>query len=167
MWIPSHIGIHGNEIVDAAAKAALTQEIQTNLQPCISYRDLFRKTYSYCSKIWNDSWTSQTSNKLFKFMPKLSEPLPHVNTNRKDQTVLTRLHIGHSYLTHSYLLRKEDPPRCNTCDQLQTIRHILLECTDLTNQRSVHLNGLTEKLIFDHPTRILTFLRDTNLFSRI
>ena len=45
------------------------------------------------------------------------------------------LHIGHSFIIHSFLLKGEEPPVCIGCDELLTIEHILLTCSDLTEIR--------------------------------
>ena len=51
LWVPSHMGIRGNDIVDRAAKEALQQEIICEPLQFIPFRDLFSKSYSYCFKI--------------------------------------------------------------------------------------------------------------------
>ena len=47
-------------------------------------------------------------------------------TNRKDETVMARLHIGHYFITDSFLLKGEEPPTCIGCYKRLTIEHILL-----------------------------------------
>jgi len=37
--------------------------------------------------------------------------------------------VGHSRLTHSYLLSNDDVPLCETCGLLLTVKHILVTCT--------------------------------------
>ena len=49
---------------------------------------------------------------------------------RRDEVVLSRLRLGHSYLTHSYLLKGEPPPECVTCNCRLTISHILVDCIE-------------------------------------
>ena len=44
---------------------------------------------------------------------------------------LCRAHIGHTHLTHSYILRKDPPPQCEHCQCILTVRHILVECNHL------------------------------------
>lgn len=44
-------------------------------------------------------------------------------TNRIEETVISRLHIGHSYVTQSFLLKGEEPPVSIPCDELLTIEH--------------------------------------------
>ena len=51
------------------------------------------------------------------------------------KTVLSRLHIDHSYLTHSFILRKEEAPVCVACNAVITIKHIMIECDDLLEIR--------------------------------
>ena len=54
---------------------------------------------------------------------------------RQENTVLNRLHIGHSYLTHSFILRKEEAAVCVACNAVITVKHILIECADLLEIR--------------------------------
>jgi len=35
---------------------------------------------------------------------------------------------GHTRLTHSYLLNRQDQPQCLNCDCTLTVEHVLLEC---------------------------------------
>ena len=42
---------------------------------------------------------------------------------------MARLLIGHSFLTHSFLLKGEQPPVCIGCDKRLTIEHTLLTFT--------------------------------------
>jgi len=46
---------------------------------------------------------------------------------RKDQIIYKRLCIGHTRLTHSYLIEYTDPPKCTNCNQLLSVKHILTE----------------------------------------
>ena len=75
------------------------------------------------------------SKKFHEILPKLPDkPLSFCNTG-KENTVLDRLHVGHSYLTHSFILRKEEAPVCVACNAVITVKHILVECADLLEIR--------------------------------
>ncbi|GFN82096.1 tick transposon [Plakobranchus ocellatus] len=54
---------------------------------------------------------------------------------RKQETVMCRLRVGHTWLTQSYLLKNEEQPFCYACDSLYTVRHISLECPDFQDTR--------------------------------
>ena len=54
----------------------------------------------------------------------------------KDEVVLCRASIGHTHLTHSYILKKDHPPHCGHCQCILTVRHILVECNHLTPTRN-------------------------------
>ena len=49
--------------------------------------------------------------------------------------VVNKLRIGHSGLTHSYFLSGDDPPTCQSCGIPLTVKHILVECTNLRDIR--------------------------------
>ncbi|MPC62947.1 hypothetical protein E2C01_057038 [Portunus trituberculatus] len=48
--------------------------------------------------------------------------------DRRAQTLLARLRIGHTYLTQRYLLTTDPQPYCDDCLVPLTVRHILVEC---------------------------------------
>jgi len=58
--------------------------------------------------------------------------------SRYDSVLLNILRIGHSRLTHSYLLSGDDPPTCQSCGIPLTVKHILVECTNLTFWKILH-----------------------------
>ena len=54
---------------------------------------------------------------------------------RKRETALCRLRIGHTRLTHGYLMCQDPPPYCSDCIVPLTVRHILIECPSLNELR--------------------------------
>ena len=59
-----------------------------------------------------------------------------VETLEEKEVVLARLRLGHTRVTHSYLLLGEEHPQCVGCDAPFTVRHFLLECGDFAQVRN-------------------------------
>ena len=165
-WLPSHIGIIGNEKADRAAKAALSGSIVSKKIPFSDFKPCIN---SFIHDVWQRSWSSpdNANNKLFEIKPILSESVIF-NMSRREEVVLSRLRIGHSYLTHSFLLKKEVRPQCTHCDEPLTIRHIILSCQHFASirRRFYNVNNLSD--LFSSCTyQLLEFLKEINLFYKI
>ena len=89
----------------------------------------------------------------------LKECIVCPRTNRKEETMMAQLHIGHSFITHSFLLKGEEPPMCIRCDKRLTIEHILLTCSNFIEIRESHFTGKSLRMLFQdiHLRRVLTF----------
>jgi hypothetical protein len=165
-WVPSHIGISGNEKADLAAKAALSFPV---LDFKIPYTDTKPVVGAYCSKLWSNHWNTITFNKLKGIKPNLGPTILKNIRKRKDETVLHRIRIGHTHLTHSYLLKKEDQPQCLTCNCALTVEHILLTCPLFSVSRNKYLTANSMLEIFQNiPVySILNFLKECQLFTKL
>ena len=76
---------------------------------------------------------------------------------------MARLHIGHSFITHSFLLKGEEPPVCIRCDKRLTIEHILLTCSDFIEIRESHFTAKSQVI---SPEKIFNFLKEINIFGQ-
>lgn len=56
--------------------------------------------------------------------------------DRRSQTALALLRIGHTRLTHGYLMSADYQPYCNDCLIPLTVRHVLVECPSLIELRN-------------------------------
>ena len=101
-WLPSHMGISGNEHTNSEAKAALQKVVSDCL---ISYTD----AYQYIHDLWQNEWDTAVNNKLHATKLLIGEQPSTYRSVCRDEVVLFRLKLGHSYLTHSYLLKGSHP----------------------------------------------------------
>ena len=92
--------------------------------------------------------------------------------DRKEEVVLSRLRIGHSHATHSYLLKGEEQPMCIPCDTPFTIKHILINniyCVDFEKTRNRYYRVSTLKELFESVeiSDIFLYLKATGLYTKL
>ena len=135
------------------------------------FSDLKPLTAKYVYQIWQKEWdeTVLVSNKFHKILPKLPNKLLSFCNTRKESTVLNRLHIGHSHLTHSFILRKEQAPVCVARNVVLTVKHILIECADLLETRKKFFEEKSLYSLFRNviPEIIFEFLPEIGVFSKM
>ena len=155
-WLPGHVGILGNERADRAAKAARRTDMQPCLIPPLDFKPIIRK---HITAMWQATWDESPLNKLHEIAPIFNEPRTHHLSTRRDQSVFNRCRIGHSRLTHEFLLKGEPPPECIPCNCLLTIKHLLIECVDFNDvrQRFYQVPSLQDLFKTVKPEVILEF----------
>ena len=166
-WIPSHVGINGNESADLNAKLALEvadDEVAFIQQP---HNDSRQAIGERVRRIWQIAW-DEVDNDLHRALP----TLPYVfnsRLSRHEERVFARLHIGHTRYTHAYRLERTHRPLCPSCDTEITVQHILIDCHDYDNQRAAfyHANSINDLFNNVPPHSILEFIRSINLFDAI
>ena len=83
--------------------------------------------------------------------------------------MLNRLRIGHTRLTHSFLLSGDDLPECGTCQCSLTVKHILVECVDLNNVRNKHFVASLIRDLFDNieAHKVIDFIKETRFYRQL
>ena len=167
-WLPSNVGINGNDEADKSAKEALSQEVLPFKVPFTDFKPLIN---NFIKDVWQQSWSdpANQNNKLFTIKPGLGEWFPGLRTNRREEIILARLRIGHSYFTQSFLLKGEEKPLCIPCNAPLTIKHVLVDCVDLapTRQRYFHVDSLTTLFDTVKFESIFDFLKEIHLYKKI
>ena len=167
-WVPGHMGIPGNDRADSLARAAVHLEPREDEPLC--HTDLRPVIKTAFTNIFKNSWDIQQTNKLHDVMPEL-RPFSAPQLNRRHDSLLRRLRIGHTPLTHSYLLTGDPPPVCDQCGQPQSVRHILLDCDFYSTQRKKYFKVKRMSLLFNKDivkeNQVISYLKEIGLLSRL
>ena len=94
--------------IDSAAKSALDL---TPDKSRIPYTDLKPTINKFLHTKWQQQWSNNIHNKLFQIQPTLGEWRSASRKSRREQVVISRLRIGHTRLTHSFILKQEPQPQ--------------------------------------------------------
>ena len=175
-WVPSHRKIEGNENADRAAEEARGQTPDCQYE--LPYTDLYPLVESFVRQKWQYRWenaNSFRSNKLFDIQPEVG-PFDVQGLSRKEETIIHRLRIGHTRLTHSYLMeqrgRFKTPPICKFCndpDIIMSVKHILIECPEFYYQRlDFYLVPSIQYLFENIPlSTIIDFVKEIEIYKEI
>ena len=149
-WVPSHVDMKGNEKADSTSKSALDLP---HAQVGVPYTDFKHLKRQYIFFTWQDDWNGAVANKLHSFKPVLGDWQTSYRRCREDEVVLCRARIVHTYMTHSYILKKDPSPQCEHCQSIMTRNDIFGIC------------GVVEYFQF-HPELVLKNLRDSEFYSK-
>ena len=120
------------------------------------------------SKSWQDSWNTEINNKLHIVQPLIKPPVFN-RVPRRDEILIHRLRVGHTYLTHSYLLHKESPPECDFCHLPLTVEHILISCSEHVAVRKNYFIAVSLKELFEKvtPRIIVDYIKEIGLYRKL
>jgi ribonuclease HI len=130
-WIPSHVGIVGNERADTLAKASLTYKIPT--ATFIPNPDLRNLVYQAQRDRWQLWWSTQKPAQ--KWPELLEDPPFDKNLSRREQICITRLRLHTCLLTHGHIFSGDQPPVCPSCQVQLSLAHLFLTCPLHERQR--------------------------------
>ena len=128
-WVPAHVGIKGNERADREAKKVCSQRTLDIYK--VPYSDMKFPIRKYIHGKWQERWSSgllAKNKKLKAIRPHLNYWQSSFQKDRRTEIVLTRLRIGHSRLTHNFILEGSDAPVCTFCGSILSVEHILVHC---------------------------------------
>ncbi|XP_024873094.1 uncharacterized protein LOC112455426 [Temnothorax curvispinosus] len=151
VWIPSHVGIKGNELADRIAKAA-----------CNGPRGDFKEIpHRELKRLWKNETIKDSiewcfEERIFRGSRFFSFFYDHSNVDfksawfdefiikRRAFTSINRLRCGHSSL-HDSLFRflMVDSPDCPYCGELETPEHVFWTCFKYNDQRETMIKALS------------------------
>ena len=133
-WVPCHVGVTMNETADNKAKIAITERrVSVRSLP---YSDYFPSVDKAIRCDWQDNWNNEApTNKPRQIKDTVGKWGTSFNKNRRWEVVLSRLRLGHTRVTHGFLMENKPPAICQFCSVPLTINHILIECQQYAQQR--------------------------------
>ena len=136
-WVPSHVGVDGNEQADRIAK-----EANSNLIPIpypLERKEIKRMVNNAMRNTWQRNYDSIKHDLHIGIIkPNIESWTWSFYEKRNLETIITRLRIGHvelnAYLHNFNML---DNPNCLHCNTPETPKHYLMSCTKFTNERAI------------------------------
>jgi len=153
-----------NERADAAAKSGLSLPVtNVKLPGC----GLIVRVSNYCLREWQEVWSNCVNNKLYAIYQSVGTIGHNRSLSHHEAVIINRLRIGHTRLTHSYLLSSDDQPTCSTCGHPLTVRHILLDCIDLRDVWRRHFSVACFRDLFETVDNrvVIDFIKDVRFYS--
>ena len=157
---------YGNKKANAVAKPALFLPVTRMKLPAT---DMYTCITKLIFDEWQGVWNCCAENKLHAIRPTVGDYKQKTCLSRRDSVLLNRLRIGHTRLTHSFLLSGDDLPECGTCQCPLTVKNILVECFDLNNLRNKHFVASSIKNLFDNieAHKIIDFITETRFYKQL
>ncbi|CAH2105151.1 unnamed protein product [Euphydryas editha] len=146
-WIPSHVGLSGNEEADKLAKEATQLNIQNqNLLPSAS--EILCKYRKIWHSLWKEHFNERSKSKGIWYKSIQCEP-PHIpwfvgaKLCRGQIIAAHRLRSGHIPLNQfAFLMGKSNSPNCELCGIKEDVQHVLVECVRFVEKRTTLLSSL-------------------------
>ena len=135
-WVPAHVGIAGNELADQLAKEGTYKNPISQTLPASDFVPSIRSTFK---SMWQFLWTLELSNKM-RQITDIIYPWKYKYNNRRIETTLCRLRIGHTQFSHGFLMNNDFQPFCDECLVPLTVKHLLIECPSLVELREQYFN---------------------------
>jgi hypothetical protein len=132
LWTPAHIGTYGNELADAAAKAATLLPGPTTIP--LSLTTCRRRIREAIIARWDSQWKLSNTGHALRLIDRTPPSLilhnPYTASfPRAMISTISRLRTDFSALNATrYRLRQTDSPACNACGALETRIHFPLHC---------------------------------------
>ena len=167
-WVSGHADMEANELADDDAKRAADEAIRENLPPVLTNNTIKsickQRTHKRWQKFWNICPTGRQYNELHSKV-KVKTFRSHLPAFKEKlllriQTLTTNLRGENSWLAH---VQDDFSPLCE-CGEKETIRHILLDCSLLEDERTT----LEDKIMTIYRKASTPYnLRDVNFYTLI
>jgi hypothetical protein len=141
-WVKAHVGIQGNEMADRLAKKVAMDDKGEIVYDKIPRETIITEEMENGITRWQEQWTSSTKGAVSKlFFPFIKERIKiMIPISAEFMAMVTGHGLTRSYL-HSVKIIPNSTRPCRLKEE-QTINHIILNCTQLENERRILRNAI-------------------------
>lgn len=152
-WIPSHVGIGGNNEADELANRGCYANSISEMK--ITFSDAMWAIKNRMMDAWQNQYELQSRSKgrkHFDILKKISDKpwFRGIELSGAEIKLLTRLRTNHGMSgTVKHLFKLQDSPLCDLCQSQDDLEHIILECRKFQSHRDIfkiRSSGLIELL---------------------
>ena len=146
-WIPSHVGLGGND--ETLAKAGLKIEA-VNGTAYLEGKEIISLIGDEIIKRWQTEYDLERKGLFCKSIePQVSTAIKYTDYLRKREVQIFRLRFGHVH-SRSWLkaMKKCESDLCSVCQIPEAIEHITLECKNHNISKRLKLKCQEEKIAF-------------------
>ena len=112
---------------------------ESDIEPLpLDYIDIKTTIKVYLKNCWQDNWeviNTPDPMFLYKIKPIISEWKSSNRANRAEEIKITRLRLDTCLFNRKHHFANELHPNCNSCPTPISVKHIILDCPQFSNQR--------------------------------
>ena len=145
-WVPSHVGIVGNESADKTAKQALNSS-NVYCQIPVYKEDIKCLTKDILKKMWQYNWSTTTKGRtLHAVQSVVTYDISIPPMSRENERILFRVRSGHININkYLHMIGKCQSQMCDDCNVIDDLEHYLLNCRKYVSQRKILFETITSK----------------------
>ena len=120
-WVPSHVGIRGNEKADKLAQQGLKHPTIDHVVNRES-SEITEDIKNHITLKWQQEWSASSTGAHNRLVaPNVSFNIKYVDKSRTKERIISRLRLGKCLLNY-YLFKQNNHPTglCNTCNVFET-----------------------------------------------
>ena len=130
IWLPSHIGIQGNEKADRLANLGANRP-EPDHEIDFELGEAYAEVDRYVMEMWQNHWDNEPTGSFYRrLVPKVGGTSRMLFSTRQYETAATRLRFGKCRL-NAYLhqIGLHETGHCDRCNVPETVEHFLFDCT--------------------------------------